>query len=404
MMLSHISNLHFLVVEDDATTQALIVLYLKELGANYITAVDNGQIAIETLTQEEVCFDVVVCDLRMPVMDGVQFLRHVAELEFLGAIILLSAADKNILQSAYQLAQAHGLNVIGSISKPIEPSAFEKILKTLGAMSRDFHQKLLESITEEELRKGINGQELKYVFQPKVKVATGEISGVEVLTRWNHPTRGVLAPMTYIPLAERLELISDLTNEILKHATSQAKAWMSQGLNFKIAINVSGDSFKEHDFADYVVTTVKEYGVKPDDIIVEVTESQLIQDIKSSIETLTRLRLNNIGVSIDDFGTGYATMEQLKRIPFTELKIDRMFVSEATNDSSARAILESTVDLARKLQLQTVAEGVETKEDWTLVKKVGCDFAQGYYIAKPMPANKFEAWTMNWQEFYQQAG
>jgi len=404
MMLSHISNLHFLVVDDDVSTQALIIHHLKGLGAKHITAVDNGQIAIEMLTQEETCFDVVICDLRMPVMDGVQFLRHVAELKFLGAIILLSAVDKNILQSAYQLAQAHNLNIIGSISKPIEPSAFKKILKTLGAMSKNFHQKLLGSITEEELRNGLNGQKLKYVFQPKIKVTTGEISGVEVLTRWDHPTRGVLGPMTYIPLAENLGLINDLTKEIFKHAMSQAKVWVNQGLNFKIAINVSADSLKEHDFADYIVTTAKEYGVNPDDIIIEVTESQLIRDIKSTIETLTRLRLNNIGVSIDDFGTGYATMEQLKRIPFTELKIDRMFVSEATNDSTARSILESTVELAKKLQLQTVAEGVETKEDWTLIEKLGCDFAQGYYFDLPMSANEFGAWFMSWQELHQQAG
>jgi len=395
MTLPHISNLHFLVVEDDVSTQALISHHLKELGAKHITAVGNGQLAIETITQEKTRFDVVICDLRMPVMNGVQFLRHVAELKFLGAIILVSAMDKNILQSAYQLAQLYDLNIIGSVSKPIEPSAFEKILKTLGAMSRDFHHKLLESITEEELREEINGQALKYVFQPKVKSATGEISGVEVLTRWNHPTRGVLGPMTYIPLAERLGLVSDLTKEIFKHSMSQAKVWMSQGLDFKIAINVSADSLKEHDFADYVVTIAKEYGVKLDNIIIEVTESQLVQDIKSTMETLTRLRLNNIGVSIDDFGTGYATMEQLQRIPFTELKIDRMFVSEATNDSTARAILESTVELAKKLQLQTVAEGVETKEDWTLVEELGCDFAQGYYIAMPMPANEVEAWAMN---------
>jgi len=157
-------------------------------------------------------------------------------------------------------------------------------------------------------------------------------------------------------------------------------------------------------FADYVITTAKEHGVKPDDIIIEVTESQLVQDIKSTMETLTRLRLNNIGVSIDDFGTGYATMEQLKRIPFTELKVDRMFVSDATNDSTARAIVESTIELAKKLQLQTVAEGVETKEDWTLVEELGCDFAQGYYIDLPMSANKFEAWFINWQALHQQVG
>jgi EAL domain-containing protein (putative c-di-GMP-specific phosphodiesterase class I)/AmiR/NasT family two-component response regulator len=393
-----ISNKRFLVIEDDNTTRALIGLYLKGLGANHITIVDNGQIAIEILAQENANFDVVICDLRMPVMDGVQFLRHVAQLEFLGAIILLSAADKNILQSAYQLAQSYNLNVIGSVSKPINPSALEKILKTLGTVQKDLHKKLVESITEEELHKGINGQELKYVFQPKIKVTTGEISGVEVLTRWNHPVRGILGPMAYIELAQRLGLVSDLTREILKHATSQTKAWMGQESNFKTAINVSADSLKEHDFADYVITTAKEHGVKPDNIIIEVTESQLVQDIKSTIENLTRLRINNIGVSIDDFGTGYSTLKQLKQIPFTELKIDRMFVSDATNDFSARAILESTIELAKKLQLQTVAEGVETNEDWKLVEELGCDYAQGYYFAMPMSVNKFKAWAINWPE------
>ena len=354
--------------------------------------------AIDLLTRVKTTFNVVICDLYMPVMDGIQFLRYAANLEFPGSIILISGADKSILQSAHQLAQAHSLNIIGSISKPIQPIALEKILMSLGAMSRNLHRELFESITEEELRKGINGQELKYVFQPKVKPSTGEICGVEVLTRWAHHTRGILGPMTYIPLAERLGLVTDLTKEILKFTMRQMKTWMSRKLNFKIAINVSVDSLKEYDFADYVITTAKEYGVKPDNIIIEVTESQLVQDIKSTMETLTRLRLHNIGVSIDDFGTGYATMEQLKRIPFTELKIDRMFVTEATNDHSTRAILESTIQLAKKLQLQTVAEGVETREDWTLVDKLGCDYAQGYYFAKPMSGKMFETWMVNWTQ------
>ena len=392
--------MHFLVIEDDVSMQLLICHILKKLGANHVKVVDNGQMAIEMLTQEKINFNVIICDLYMPVMDGIQFLRHAANLELPGAIILLSGVDKSILQSAYQLAQAHGLNIVGAISKPIQFNTFEKILKSLGVMSRNSYRGQYEPITEEELRKGINGEKLKYVFQPKVKSSTGEVSGVEVLTRWTHHTRGILGPMSYIPLAERLGLITDLTKEILKYTLRQMKTWRDKELNFKIAINVSADSLKDHDFADYIITSAKEHGVKPDNMIIEVTESQLVQDIKSTMETLTRLRLHNIGVSIDDFGTGYATMEQLKRIPFTELKIDRMFVSEATNDSSTKAILESTIQLAKKLHLQTVAEGVETREDWRLVEELGCDYAQGYYFAKPMSNNMLENWMVNWPGVY----
>jgi EAL domain-containing protein (putative c-di-GMP-specific phosphodiesterase class I) len=246
--------------------------------------------------------------------------------------------------------------------------------------------------SEQELLQAIEGGEIDTYFQPKVDVKTQQVVGVEALARWNHPIEGVVNPFEFIPLMEEHDLIFQLTQSVCSKALQHAARWKAQGFNLDIAINISVDALKDVDWPDAVADQIEAAGLQPSTITFEITESQLIEQIVVALDILSRLSLKRFKLSIDDFGTGYSSMEQLQRIPFSELKIDRAFVRGASEDASARAILESSVLLARKLDMKVVAEGVETDEDWNLVAEVGCDLLQGYYIARPLPADRLCEW------------
>ena len=200
-------------------------------------------------------------------------------------------------------------------------------------------------------------------------------------------------PDQFIPAAEKHDLIDELTDQMMSRAFECGVSWMMEGLNIKISVNVSMGSLVRLDMPDQVAAAAGTAGMDPRQVILEVTESRLMEDPTKVLETLTRLRLKGIGLSIDDYGTGFSSMQQLKSIPFTELKIDRAFVDGATKDPEARAMLESSVDLARALGLSLVAEGVEVEEDWNLLDQLGVDLAQGWYIAKAMPGEELLEWS-----------
>lgn len=395
------SSLSILVVDDDPLIIAVAVQALRRLGYKNIETANDGSAALDLLTAPGALFEIIICDLNMPGMDGLEFMRHVDTNDFEGGIILLSGEDKRILETATNLARSRKLNVLGALEKPINPEVLDALISSFvrNASGRS-HFSSQKPITEEELRDGIRGSsenKLLLVYQPKVDVKTGEIIGVETLARWWNAQRNVLGPGAFIPLAEETGLIDELTNEIYLKATIQAAEWKQQGRNLKISINFSVNSFSKSQFCNYIVEIAEKYGVAPDQIILEVTETQAMTIAPDCLEALMRMRLKRFGLSIDDFGTGNSSMAQLKDIPFTELKIDRAFVNGAANDASALAILETSINLAVKLGMNIVAEGAETREDWDLVERLGCDCVQGFYCARPMSNEdliKFiDSWT-----------
>ena len=221
--------------------------------------------------------------------------------------------------------------------------------------------------------------------------------GVESLVRWHDPERGLMGPGSLIPVAEESGMINDLTEAIFKAAMAQTGAWLVEGLDFKVSVNVSVENLDQFDFPDFVVDTAAREGVSPSSVVIEVTESRIMADVLKPLEILTRLRMKGFGLSIDDYGTGASSMQQLKRIPFTELKIDREFVAGAHVDDESRAMLVSSVGLGKELGLTVVAEGVETQEEWDLVASLDVDVVQGYFVAKPMPGEALAAWLEGWQ-------
>lgn len=392
-----LANLSVLVIDDETFMLNLIGRILDKLDIHDPKMATNGTEALEVLDAADTQPDVILLDLSMPGMDGIEFLRHAAERGFSGGIGLISGQDERVLKTVEALARAHDLNILGSLSKPVTLEGLSSLLANHGQMSERRGYRPSERITEAELRAGLEGDQLTCFFQPKVSVATKELVGVETLVRWIHPERGIVPPDAFISLAEEHNLIDALTEIVFVKAMRQGGAWRADGWELKVAVNISMDNLNRLDFPEFIVDSAASEGMDPGLVILEVTESRLLADIIGPLEILTRLRLKNIGLSIDDFGTGYSSMEQLKRIPFNELKIDRAFVNGAARDQAARAILESSVDLAKKLGMMIVAEGVEDQDDWDLVESLGVDLVQGWFVGKAMPGDEIPAWNEQWK-------
>jgi diguanylate cyclase (GGDEF)-like protein len=249
-----------------------------------------------------------------------------------------------------------------------------------------------------ELRQAIaDDVQLVLHYQPQVRVSDGAVTGVEALLRWQHPKHGLLGPMEFIPAAERTGLIRPLTIKVLTTALTQARTWTDAGLPpMRMAVNISTRCLLDVDFADQVEKLLTETGVPADQLELEITESTIMTDPEHAMAVLVRLADIGVWLAIDDFGTGYSSLSYLKRLPVHQLKIDRSFVMEMDRGASDEAIVRSSVDLARNLGLDVVAEGVETAQAWQQLADLGCDQAQGFYFARPMPASELPAWLNTW--------
>lgn len=285
----------------------------------------------------------------------------------------------------------------GFVSQPVNPETLEKLLRDDENQNSTEARPASQPISEAELIEGLAGAALQLVYRPKVSIDGARVHGVEALARWNHAERGILYPATFVPLAEATSRIDKLTDSVFLAAIAQAGRWRKAGLDLTVSVNFSVDNLNRLDLPEKIASCARAEGVAPSNIIIEVTESLLMKNLKSSVEILSRLRLRGFGLSIDDFGTGYASMEQLKRAPFTELKVDRSFVTGAANDMTARTILESSIRLGRALDMTVVAEGAETRQDWDVLASLGCDLVQGYFVAKPMPAEEVADWCRDWK-------
>ncbi|MYM22167.1 EAL domain-containing protein [Duganella sp. FT135W] len=389
--------LRVMVVDDDAFMLDYISAAFDELGTFDIVIESDSKRGLWLLQQTRP--DLLVCDLAMPGMDGIEFLRLAASTEFRGGVILHSGMDLSVRVAAERLAKAHGLHVLGAFEKPLNRSALVAALGRLGnRQSIRRTQEYADRLSAEDMRDGLLADRVEIYFQPKVLLEQRQMVGVECLARWRHPTRGLLPPAAFIPLIEEYGLIDELTLLILRKGTAQLGRWLRDGYDFKIAVNVSMDNLNRLDLPEIFQAISTEAGVPPTHIVLEMTETRLMDNFLLSLEILTRLRLKGFHLSIDDFGTGFSTMENLKQLPFSELKIDRAFVDGASKDHAARMILESSVRLGKIFNLNLVAEGVETQEDWNLVASSGCDQVQGYFVAKPMKADDLIEWKNSWEK------
>ncbi|MBQ4879840.1 EAL domain-containing response regulator [Pseudoalteromonas luteoviolacea] len=387
--------LNVLVIDDDDFIHDMLTHEFNQLGVENIQVEISGVNALKRIKNGE-CFDLIIIDLIMPDMDGIEVLRHLSEYSFKGAVILLSGQDQRILDTTAALAGAQHIRVLGAIPKPITIEVLNQKLNRLFEEKAPVFNPITKDICLEELKEAIAHDEIIPFYQPQLDFSTGQLKSIEVLARWAHPRRGIVGPASFITMAEETGMIDAITRSIFRQALKQFKELSNiYGEQLNLSINLSTDSLCAIDLPEQIEDLANIHGIPCNSITLELTESRLIQNLVSTLDVLLRLRLKGFGLSIDDFGTGYSSLEQLKKIPFTELKIDRQFISDATNNKTCKAIIESSVSLAKTLSMHIVAEGVETQADWDLARDLKCDLAQGYFISKPLPFKDFVHWLNN---------
>ncbi|MCP5244035.1 EAL domain-containing response regulator [Nitrosomonas sp.] len=392
-------EIKILLVDDDTFMLKILTKMLNNLGYASVSACDNGTDALTRIGQADTRPDLILLDLNMPNMDGIEFVRYLVERHFPGSLILVSGEDERMLKTAEKLVHAHQIPMLGYLHKPVSPDKLSEIINKWTPPEKQLQQESeKKAYNAPALKSAISNRELVNFYQPKVAVATGKVIGAETLVRWQHPTDGLVMPGQFIGIAEQNGLINDLTCLVLEQALLQARIWQENGIVLRVATNVSMDNLTSLDFQDLVVNLAIENGLSPQNIVLEVTESQLMDtDSRVPLEILTRLRLKRFHLSIDDFGTGHSSMAQLRDIPFDELKIDQSFVHRAWADETLRAMYDASLSMAKQLGMEVVAEGVADADDWAFLRRTGCDFAQGNFISKPLKAEDFEPWMQDWE-------
>ena len=248
-----------------------------------------------------------------------------------------------------------------------------------------------------ELRRAVYESQLRLFLQPKVDLRTGQVIGAEALVRWQHPQRGMVPPTQFIPFAEQTGFIRKLSMWMVEHTARAWRELYQMGLEIKISVNLSTRDLLDQDLPGKLEHIIRQYGVHPGALVLEITESATMDDPDRALHTLANLHRLGLRLSIDDFGTGYSSLAYLKRLPVDELKIDKSFVMKMEQDLDDAKIVRSTIDLAHNLGLSVVAEGIENEQTWKLLAGLKCDEAQGYFIARPMPAEQFFDWVKGWQ-------
>jgi EAL domain-containing protein (putative c-di-GMP-specific phosphodiesterase class I)/ActR/RegA family two-component response regulator len=381
------------IVDDDVQTAELLSAAIENIDLDYQCFTEAKDFLASSIDNN----DVILLDLNMPDVDGIEVIRVLSKNNCQAKLILISGHDKGVLHSAEQLAQARSLNVIASFTKPIEIINLQNFLSKITIdVSHSVNTQAQNNVmpTVEELKHAITFRELVLHYQPKIDICTGKLVGVEALVRWQHPERGMIFPNLFISLAEENNLIGDLTALIIGMSMEQNRKWQDNGLTTQISVNVSADNITSLSLPEQLTDMLHNNRLDPHLLTLEVTESALMGELVTSLDILTRLRMKGFGLSIDDFGTGYSSLSQLHKIPFTELKVDQSFVMSMNSDNEARAIVKTCILLGHELNMKVVAEGVETEGVLNTLNTFGCDIAQGYHISRPIPEDQLLEWAL----------
>jgi EAL domain-containing protein (putative c-di-GMP-specific phosphodiesterase class I)/FixJ family two-component response regulator len=379
-----------LVVEDHDFQRRTVARMLRSLGALEVLEAPDGRQALQLLEADGSRIGLVVCDLNMPEMDGLELMRRLAESRRPISVIIQSAQDRALLHSVDKMARAYGVRLLGVIAKPVSLETLRELIARHNMQKpAAVAPKPASSFTLEEILEGVQAKQFEPYFQPKVELQSGRTVGAEALARWRHPVEGLVGPFAFIPVLEESRSIDGLTFVMLEKAAAACHSWRRLGLDLSVSVNLSLVSLSDTGLAEQITRAVAASGLEPRHMVLEITETTAMTEVAPALENLARLRMRGFGLSVDDYGTGFSSLRQLTRVAFTELKIDQSFVMGCSANPSARTIVHSSVEMAGRLGITTVAEGVETSADWDVLKEVGCNLAQGYLIAKPMDGTSF---------------
>jgi EAL domain-containing protein (putative c-di-GMP-specific phosphodiesterase class I)/CheY-like chemotaxis protein len=379
-----------LVIDDEPAIGEVIAMVAHDLGMSctvHTSALELGEELDPGVTA-------IVIDLMMPGMDGIELVRRLAARQCRATIVMMSGHDRSVLRSVQEMARTLGLRTAEPLQKPFRLADIRAMLNAVAEPQLDRRKPVesgRQSIPEEELRTAIAERAVVVHYQPQIALASGRVEGVEALARLRHPVLGIVYPDQFIDETEQLGLMHALTDIVMERSLEEVGA-LDQLAEATLSINFPASSLLDLALPERLEQGAKRANIPLSRLVVEITESGLIKEFGKALDVLARLRLRGAGVSIDDFGTGYSSMAQLRRVPCTELKIDKMFVKDMLSDESAMAVVEESIGLARRLHLRAVAEGVETPQQARALADAGCDLAQGFFYARPLPAQDLAAW------------
>ena len=400
---SPISNLSFLIVERRGAQRRELGEMLGSLGARHVHEAADGVEALAMLRTLDPPPDVILSDIDMPGMDGLEFIRHLGASPCSAAVILASNADAGLVKAVGTMGASYGVKVLGAISKPITP------FKLVGAVQppvvapkgwpAEPRKLSLEpmniprpTLPLAEIMRGLADDQFEPFFQPTVEMATGRIVGAAALARWRHPVMGKVEPYAFIkPLRDSGD-IDSLTWTMLRKSAQCCAAWRDAGVDTTVTVKLGFKALGQDGLADRITETVAGRGISPAQMVLEVVDCAVAARDGGALENLARLRLYGFGLSIKDWGTGQASMRELGRIAFTELKVDRGFVSGAAEEPFATS-LPSMLRFTKATGIISIAEGIESQLEWDRFAALGCDLARGFFITAPMDAEAHLAWA-----------
>ncbi|MEG4571316.1 EAL domain-containing response regulator [Microcoleus sp. N3A4] len=415
--------LKILVIEDDELIRETLLQLLESQSYRVIVA-ENGRFGVQVALSE--IPDLILCDVQMPELDGYDVLRTLRQNSLAATIpfiFLTAQSDKTDFRRGMELGaddyltkpftKAELLGAIASrvlkrqtITQPLTVALHqaEARLKDLVNESTKVSTLSPEKLALEALlRRALAQGEFQVYYQPQVDIATGQVVGAEALVRWQNPDRGIISPCEFIPLAEETGLIIQIGEWVLLSACAQAASWLAEGFSpFRISVNLSARQLSDSALKARIVQILETTGLEPANLELEMTESALVENATVAGATLNELKALGIRIAIDDFGTGYATLGYLKQFAFDSLKIDRIFVRNANEDTQNAAITTAVILLGHSLNMTVIAEGVETEAELAFLKQHQCDIMQGYLFSPPQPAPIIESMLVAERRLFEQ--
>jgi EAL domain-containing protein (putative c-di-GMP-specific phosphodiesterase class I)/FixJ family two-component response regulator len=385
-----------LVIDDDQVVCELVSALAISMGLSCDAARDPGSFQ-DRVTPET---SLILLDLMMPGMDGIEVLRLLGERKCKAQILLMSGMDKRVLETAEKLARSLGLAVVGHLQKPFSPLELKEVLESVAAMEAPESVKEIAAVAvpDEQIRAAVTKGEFLNYYQPQIDLRTGDVMGLEALARWRHPERGMLSPENFLARLDALGLMDDLCWKTAELAVAETKQFTGRtGEPLRVSINAAASSLSNLDFPDALLHLAGKYEFPAEKITVEITESRLMSQLSRTLDVLTRLRMKSFQLSIDDFGSGYAMMQQLQNVPATELKIDKSIVEKMHRYDSDRVMVEKIIEMGHELKMKVIAEGVITREQYEMLRAKGCDGAQGYWFSHPLSVEMLKGWLATYE-------